>query len=76
MILSFCYHSFMLTCLFICQYIMLQQQVQEVRQKDQFIAKERKELRTQMKLENVQRVKRMTEYTRMGTLKKIEDSDK
>jgi len=49
--------------------------VKEVRDKDHMILRERKELRTQMKLENVERVKRMSEYKRMGTLKKIEDSD-
>jgi hypothetical protein len=51
-------------------------QVQEVRHKDHVITKEKKEIRTQMKLENVDRVRRMNDYQRMGTLKKIEDQDK
>jgi hypothetical protein len=50
--------------------------VKEVRQKEHIISKEKKEIRTQMKLENVDRVRRVTEYQRMGTLKKIEDQDK
>jgi hypothetical protein len=51
-------------------------EIQELRQRDHDIERERKNLRTQMKLENVQRVQRISEYKRMGTLKKIEDNDR
>jgi hypothetical protein len=50
-------------------------EVQELRGKELEIHRERKNLRSQMKLENVQRVMRIDEYKRMGTLKKIEDND-
>ena len=50
-------------------------EIQEMRGKELEIHRERKNLRTQMKLENVQRVLRIDEYKRMGTLKKIEDND-
>ena len=46
-----------------------------MRAKEHELLKERKSLRTQMKLENVERVMRVGEYQRMGTLKKIEDTD-
>lgn len=42
---------------------------------EQKLVKERKMLQIQMKAENVDRVKRMAEYRRLNTLKKIEDND-
>ena len=42
---------------------------------EQKLIKERKLLQIQMKAENVDRVKRMAEYKRLNTLKKIEDND-
>lgn len=51
------------------------EEIKEVRMRDHEIHRERKNLRTQMKLENVKRVQRVGEYKRMGTLKKIEDTD-
>jgi len=51
------------------------QEVQKLQAKELEIQNERKNLRTQMKLENVQRVMRVGEYRRMGTLKKIEETD-
>lgn len=50
-------------------------EVQEQRQKGHRMLKEKKDLRTQMKLENVARVHRVNEYKRMMTLKKIEEKD-
>jgi hypothetical protein len=50
-------------------------EIQQIKHKELEIQNERKNLRTQMKLENVQRVMRVGDYKRMGTLKKIEDSD-
>lgn len=50
-------------------------QIQEVREKELHIHNERKNVRTLMKLENVERVQRIGEYQRMATLKKIEDTD-
>jgi len=50
-------------------------EVQKMHDKELEIQNERKNLRTQMKLENVQRVMRVGDYKRMGTLKKIEESD-
>eukprot|EP01038_Epipyxis_sp_PR26KG_P014118 gene14118-18944_t len=50
-------------------------EIQAIRDRENQIHKEKKVLRTQMKLENVQRVLRIDDYKRMGTLKKIEDTD-
>lgn len=50
-------------------------EVQEQRMRSHQLLKERKKLRTQMKLENVARVHRVSEYKRMNILKKIEDVD-
>jgi hypothetical protein len=50
-------------------------EVQEIREKEHQIHNEKKNLRTQMKLENVQRTLRVGEYKRLNTLKKIEDVD-
>lgn len=50
-------------------------EVQAIREKEHEIHKEKKAIRTQMKLENVDRVHRVGEYKRMTTLKKIEDID-
>lgn len=51
------------------------EQIKELREKDHKIQTERKNLRTQMKLENVERVQRIKEYKRMSTLKKIETTE-
>jgi len=50
-------------------------EVQEQKAKQHQLLREKKALRMQMKAENVQRVHRVNEYKRMGTLKKIEDVD-
>jgi len=50
-------------------------EVQGIREKEHEILKEKKTIRTQMKLENVERVHRVGEYKRLTTLKKIEDVD-
>jgi hypothetical protein len=50
-------------------------EVQEQRQKGHRMLKEKKDLRTQMKLENVARVHRVSEYKRMMVLNKIEEKD-
>ncbi len=50
-------------------------EVQEQRAKQHELLREKKTLRMQMKAENVQRVHRVNEYKRMGTLKKIEEVD-
>ena len=50
-------------------------EVQELRERQHELLKEKKNLRTQMKQENVQRVHRVNEYKRMGILKKIEEVD-
>jgi hypothetical protein len=50
-------------------------EVQAIREKEHQIIKEKKVIRTQMKLENVERVHRVNDYKRMTTLKKIEDVD-
>lgn len=52
------------------------EEIKEIREKDHKIQTERKNLRTQMKLENVERVHRVKEYQRMSTLKKIEHTEK
>ena len=49
--------------------------VREVREREHELAKEKQNLKRQMKAENVERVSRMAEYKRMSTLKKIEDVD-
>jgi hypothetical protein len=49
--------------------------IKEMHEHEQKLIKERKLLQIQMKAENVERVKRMAEYKRMNTLKKIEDND-
>lgn len=49
--------------------------VQARRDKDMYLAKERKSLKTQLKLENVQRVMRINDYRRMSTQKKIHEND-
>lgn len=50
-------------------------EVQEARVHGQQLLKEKQALRKQMKLENVQRVNRVSEYKRMNILKKIEEKD-
>jgi hypothetical protein len=49
--------------------------VKEVRDREHRLHKEKKDLRTQMKLENVHRVMRMNEYRRLNTEKKIEQTE-
>lgn len=49
--------------------------IKEMHHHEQKLIKERKLLQIQMKAENVERVKRMAEYKRLNTLKKIEDND-
>ena len=49
--------------------------VQRLREKEHALLNEKKSLRVQMKLENVDRVMRQGEYKKSSTLKKIEDSD-
>eukprot|EP00607_Mallomonas_marina_P007318 CAMPEP_0182418818 /NCGR_PEP_ID=MMETSP1167-20130531/3190_1 /TAXON_ID=2988 /ORGANISM="Mallomonas Sp, Strain CCMP3275" /LENGTH=638 /DNA_ID=CAMNT_0024593231 /DNA_START=29 /DNA_END=1946 /DNA_ORIENTATION=+ len=51
------------------------QQVQDMRAKELEIMRERRNLRMQMKAENVMRVKRVNDYGALKTLKKIEDND-
>lgn len=51
------------------------QEVMENQKMEHDILTEKKKLRTQMKLENVERVIRVTEYKRISTLKKLEDVD-
>ena len=50
--------------------------VQNMRERELQIQKERKDLMRQMKYENVDRVGRVKEYQRISTLKKIEDTDR
>lgn len=52
------------------------QEVEDMREKEQQLLKEKKKIRTHMKLENVDRVHRANEYKRMEILKQIEDNDK
>ena len=40
------------------------------------LAKEKADLKTQMKLENVNRIKRIAEYRRLETLRAIHEGDK
>lgn len=49
--------------------------VKEMRERENRLMKEKKDLRTQMKLENVHRVMRMNEYKRLNTEKKIEQTE-
>lgn len=51
------------------------EEVQEIREREHMINKEKQAVRTQMKYENVDRVGRVKEYQRLTTLKKIEDTD-
>lgn len=51
------------------------EKVQEMRERELQIHKEKKDLMRQMKYENVDRVGRVKEYQRISTLKKIEDTD-
>jgi len=52
------------------------EEVRALREKEIQLAKEKRNLKRQMKAENVDRVARMNEYSRMQTLKKIEDTEK
>eukprot|EP01041_Mallomonas_annulata_P007698 gene7698-15754_t len=49
--------------------------IQEMKKKELEIIAERRNLRMQMKAENVNRVKRVNDYSALKTLKKIEDAD-
>jgi hypothetical protein len=51
-------------------------EIEAIKRREHQIQNEKKILKKQMKLENVERVQRVKEYQRMGTLKKIEDVDK
>lgn len=51
------------------------EEVEARRLREQELLKEKKKIRTSMKLENVDRVYRANEYKRMETLKKIEKND-
>ena len=50
--------------------------VREARERNQMLIKEKKDLRTAMKLENVNRIKRISEYRRLETLRRIHEGDK
>ena len=50
--------------------------VREARERNQMLIKEKKDLRTAMKLENVNRIKRIQEYRRLETLRRIHEGDK
>jgi hypothetical protein len=52
------------------------EQVQAIAQHEHQLVKEKKAIKTQMKLENVERVANINEFKRVSTLKKIEDVDK
>lgn len=51
------------------------QEVFELTRREQELMKERKKLQIQMKADNVERVKRMSEYKRINVLKSIEKND-
>lgn len=51
------------------------EEVLELTKREQELLKERRKLHVQMKADNVERVKRMSEYKRIGVLKKIEKND-
>ena len=51
-------------------------EIEAIKQREHQIQNEKKILKKQMKLENVERVQRVKEYQRMGTLQKIEDVEK
>ena len=50
-------------------------QAQKIREKEHALHHEKKSLKVQLKLENVDRVVRQSEYKKSSTLKKIEDTD-
>jgi hypothetical protein len=52
------------------------QRVKEDRERHQMLMKEKKDLKTAMKLENVNRIKRIAEYKRLETLRNIHEADK
>lgn len=52
------------------------QRVKEARDRNHMLQREKKTLRTSMKLENVSRVKRIQEYKRLETLRRIHEGDK
>lgn len=52
------------------------QRVKEARERHHMLVKEKKNLQTAMKLENVHRIKRIGEYTRLETLRQIHEGDK
>ena len=51
-------------------------EIEAIKKREHQIQNEKKILKKQMKLENVERVQRVKEYQRMGTLQKIEDVEK
>jgi hypothetical protein len=50
--------------------------VKEARERSHMLTKEKKELKISMKLENVNRIKRIQEYKRLETLRQIHEGDK
>ena len=52
------------------------QRVKEARERNHMLAREKKELKIAMKLENVNRMKRIAEYKRLETLRQIHEGDK
>jgi len=52
------------------------QRVREATERQQMLNREKKNLRTSMKLENVNRIKRIQEYKRLETLRRIHEGDK
>jgi len=50
--------------------------VKEARERSHMLTKEKKELKIAMKLENVNRIKRIQEYRRLETLRQIHEGDK
>ena len=52
------------------------QRVKEARERHHMLAKEKKNLQAAMKLENVNRIKRIDEYKRLETLRQIHEGDK
>ena len=49
--------------------------IQSMKEKDMALLKEERELNTQLKRDNVERIKRMQEYKRLETMRKINEND-
>ena len=50
--------------------------LQEIKKRNQLIAKEKRDIRAQLKRENVERIKRMHDYKRIETQRKVIEGDK